>query len=155
MLISFNQGIFCISDIKEYLSNYADADPAHLVMEKSPNYFGSPIAPKQIAEFNPESFVIFSMRDPFHRTVSDFLQKHTTPPNDFQGDLNVTIEDYLTDDDGELKIGLNDIDNSIYEKHLRTWLEYFDRDQILVRGSSKKNKSETVYFQCYLLLSDY
>ena len=126
-----------IVDFKEYLANYEDAEPDHLIMEKSPNYFGSAVAPRQIAEFNPEVFLIFSMRDPFHRTVSDFLQKHSTPADNIREDLNITVEEYLTDENGELRTTLNDIDNSLYEKHLRHWLKYFKREQILV---SLRNK---------------
>lgn len=45
-----------------------------ITMEKSPQYFSSPMAPKRIHSMDPNIKLILLVRDPISRALSHFLQ---------------------------------------------------------------------------------
>ena len=116
-----------------YKSQFKDAKSSQLAMEKTPNYFALAVVPKRLKDHNPKASVIFSFRDPFHRTVSDFVQRKANKliPN------NTKFEDVVLGKDGRVNAGEVTIRNSVYHVHLRIWLKHFDRDQILVINNEK------------------
>ena len=59
-----------------YLDLFSSSDPSRqLLMEKSPEYLVRPNTAQMVKGFNPGMRVIFALRDPFVRAVSDFVHE--------------------------------------------------------------------------------
>ena len=113
-----------------YLSFFADAKDTDLVMEKTPMYIVQKDAATRMYEFNPNMFIIFIFRDPFVRTVSDYLE--VTLRKDAPLDLP-PINEYLRPvEGGPLDTSVKIVQDSLYEVHMRKWFETFPRQQMLV-----------------------
>ena len=85
----------------------------------------------------PEWLSLTFSRDPFSRTVSDFLQKQFIS----KIDPNISLEEFLVPDESKTRIRTRDniVANSVYHTFLRRWLRLFDREQIIV-GESYLNE---------------
>ena len=60
--------------------------------------------------------------------MSDFLQKQLVG----KIGANVTLEDFLTDARGDLRVKDNIVANSVYHVFVNRWIRNFGREQILV-----------------------
>ena len=112
------------------MDHFRLAKDDQLVMEKSPSYMFKEDAPIQIKEFNPNMSIIFSFRDPFERTISDYLE--VTQRNVDPLELPPVHEHLMSGEAGSLLDSSNLITESLYDVHLERWLKVFDRSQILV-----------------------
>ena len=102
--------------------------PGQITIEKTPKYFVTEEAPERIYAMNSSIKLIFVMREPVYRTVSDYIHERK-----FNPDIRTeeTFEEFaidpLTDKVNEAH---EEIQPSIYHRHLKRWLEYFHRSQI-------------------------
>lgn len=100
--------------------------PGHIVMEKSPSYFVTPLVPQRIYKMSRSTKLIVVVRNPTVRAISDYTQLKSKnsklPP----------FEQYVTKDKQQtiLKVNDNTVDIGLYGKHLKKWLLYFPISQI-------------------------
>ncbi|MCE3286038.1 MAG: sulfotransferase [Steroidobacteraceae bacterium] len=90
--------------------------------EISPSYFCEPAVPERIARYMPGAKIMVSLRDPVERALSN--HRHDVK------------ERHLTGDDLSFERGLSNnpmyVEQGLYATHLKRWLRYFPRDQVLV-----------------------
>jgi hypothetical protein len=125
--------------------------------EASPYYLYHPHAARRAAEVVPQAKLIALLRDPVHRAFSDYHDKVR------QGKEPLTFEEAIEAEEsrlrGEREKMLADeryasgkyrafsyLSRGIYVEQLRTWLEFFDREQLLVLKSEDmfSNTSDTL-----------
>lgn len=90
--------------------------------EISPSYFHDLAAPARLAAYRPDAQVIVTLRDPVERAYSNHLH-------------DIRIENYRGPDlDFESGLSNNPmyVEQSRYATHLKRWMEYFPKEQILV-----------------------
>ena len=106
------------------------AYPDQITMEKSPAYFSTDYVPERVYHMNSSIRLLLVVRDPIDRAMSDYLQIHENKMK--KGKPDVSFEDHVMDDNGEIDHGFNPLKRSIYFRHLEHWLKWFPRDQILI-----------------------
>lgn len=107
--------------------------------EKSADYLSDPAVPARIAAMVPDARLIVQLRDPVERAYSDYKMYFR------RGLVSATPEDYLTSTDHEYRRFLCD---GLYGQHIRKWLEYFPKEQILAfRFEEVKAKPRAVVEQ--------
>ena len=90
--------------------------------EISPSYFCEPAVPERVVAYLPEAKIIVSLREPVQRALSNHRHE-------------IRIG-HLTGDDLSFERGLRNnpmyIEQGLYATHLKKWLRYFPREQVLV-----------------------
>ena len=126
----------CVSDPKElnffsykydhgfrwYLNHFNDGLETKKCGEISPSYFYDPLAPARAHQFNPGMKIIVTLRDPVARAYSNHLHE-------------IRIGQYQCEDlsfETGLKNNPMYVYQSLYARHLKKWLEYFDKSQMLI-----------------------
>ena len=94
-----------------------------LAGEVSPSYFHGQGVAERVARYNPKMRIILIVRDPISRAVSN--HKHEVRIGHLRGP------------DRSFEFGLRNnpsyIEQGLYAKHLKAWLQWFSRDQIFVK----------------------
>lgn len=105
-----------------YLKYFNEGIDKKIFGEISPSYFYDRSAPKRVFDYNPEMKIIITLRDPIDRAYSNHLHE-------------IRIGHY-TGDDLSFEAGLENnpmyVYQSLYATHLKSWLEYFGKDQLLI-----------------------
>ena len=92
----------CFPAMVWYLQKFSLASPSHqLLMEKTPHYLVKRYLPVRVAHFNPEMSLIFSLRDPLVRAVSDFAHEMAQGSGNETYGKGATIEQVLVDKYGD------------------------------------------------------
>eukprot|EP00118_Oscarella_pearsei_P012087 m.85839 g.85839 ORF g.85839 m.85839 type:complete len:337 (+) comp36479_c0_seq1:193-1203(+) len=108
-----------------------------VVLEKTPNYLPSPLAPKLIQQFLPPSTKFIAIfRDPIDRAMSDFTQ--TFVKNQHVKSFRRKV--FSPCDNGKrLCVATNAsiVRISRYADHVKHWLEYFDKSRFLFLDGSR------------------
>jgi hypothetical protein len=102
--------------------HFARNDRAPIIGEISPSYFHDLAAPSRLAAYRPDARIIVTLRDPVERAYSNHLH-------------DIRIENYQGPDlSFEAGIANNPmyVEQSRYAVHLKRWLEYFPKEQLLV-----------------------
>ena len=115
--------------MKWYLKFFNGSTHEQLKMEKTPRYMVDDAAPRRLLRVNPEVGIIFILRDPFERAVSDFA--HNLDNDRIK--KGTTFEKHVHTKSGRLMLERKELTNSLYVLHLHKWLKYFNREQVLVR----------------------
>ncbi|VDP06836.1 unnamed protein product, partial [Heligmosomoides polygyrus] len=117
--------------IEWYRSIMPLSTPDQIVVEKTPAYFTSQLAPKRVREMSPAMKIILIVRDPTQRTISDFTQVYYN-----KLEQNKTLPDFEKEvflPDSELiNADYKPVRNSLYDLHMANWLRYFSMEQILI-----------------------
>ncbi len=95
---------------------------SRLAGEISPSYLHTPGTAERVAHYNPDMRVILIVREPVARAFSN--HKHEVRIGHFQG-ADLSFEAGLRNNPSYIEQGL-------YARHLRRWLEVFPREHILV-----------------------
>uniref|UniRef100_A0A0K0CTR5 Sulfotransfer_1 domain-containing protein n=1 Tax=Angiostrongylus cantonensis TaxID=6313 RepID=A0A0K0CTR5_ANGCA len=117
--------------VEWYRSLMPPSTSDEVIIEKTPGYFTSPIAPRRIYEFNPSMKIILIVRDPTQRTISDFTQVYY---NKLEQNKTLPVfekEAFLAKTD-VINTNYKPIRNSLYDLHMVNWLRYFSMEQILL-----------------------
>lgn len=106
-----------------YAARFDHIDPSTKVTgEFSPSYFTHPLAPDRIDNYRSGMRIIVSLRDPVERAYSQHL--HEIRVGHFSGS------------DLSFEAGMNNnpmyLEQSLYGKYLRLWLDTFPEDQIAI-----------------------
>ena len=144
--------------IQWYLEQMAYATPEQMTVEKTPNYFEHPHAPRAIWEnFADRIKLIFILKEPVERAISHYthecivrarkeeskwrspsdLTKEPTRIRQTRGivkyaRIKATFEESVVLPNGSVNTDTSLIDTGIYIKHLRRWFSVFSREQILL-----------------------
>jgi len=109
-----------------------------LTFEKSPSYFakqnrGVPV-PALVKQMMPSGKFIAILRDPTDRLYSNFQmdRRGTKLRPSWTATQYKSFEDSIMLKSGELDTSKESLQLGYYARHLKTWLEYFDRSQLLV-----------------------
>lgn len=90
--------------------------------EISPSYFCDPAAAERVARYVPDAKIVVSLRDPVERAISN--HRHEVRVG------------HVPRGDASFESGLANnpmyIEQGLYAKHLRRWMEHFPPDRILV-----------------------
>lgn len=90
--------------------------------EISPSYFSDPCVPPRVARYAPTARIIVSLRDPVERALSN--HRHEVRAG------------HLTGSDLSFERGIENnpmyVEQGLYARHLRSWLEHFPSAQVLV-----------------------
>jgi hypothetical protein len=90
--------------------------------EISPSYFCEPSVPARVARYAPDVKILLSLRDPVQRALSNHRHE--------------VREGHLVGPDLSFEAGLANnpmyVEQGRYATHLRRWLQYFPREQLLV-----------------------
>lgn len=90
--------------------------------EISPSYFCEPAVPERLARYAPTARILLSLRDPVQRALSN--HRHEVRVGHFSGG-DLSFEAGLANNPMY-------VEQSRYATHLKRWLQYFPREQILV-----------------------
>ncbi|KAK5968296.1 Sulfotransferase, partial [Trichostrongylus colubriformis] len=102
-----------------------------VVVEKTPGYFTSPVAPKRVREMDPTMKIILIVRDPTQRTISDFTQVYY---NKLEQNKTLPIfeKEVFLPNSELINPEYKPVRNSLYDVHMANWLRYFSMEQILL-----------------------
>lgn len=101
---------------------FGSGKPARARGEISPSYFSEPAVPERVARYVPQARILLSLRDPVERALSN--HRHEVRVG------------HLAGPDFSFETGLHNnpmyVEQGCYATHLRNWLRYFSRADILV-----------------------
>ncbi len=105
-----------------YESHFASGADSRMVGEISPSYLHGPGVPGRVVQYNPGMRIILIARDPIARAFSN--HKHEVRIGHLGG-ADLSFEAGLRNNPAYVEQGL-------YGRHLRRWLDVFPRSQVLV-----------------------
>ena len=115
-----NQDLLARPRDLKYLEKFFEDDGGRIRGEFSPMYATKEIALKNIKEFYPEVKLLFILRDPVAKRVSEMIYNHR-----FDGDMG------RVDFDGMIYEKFKDArEQSVYYKHLKKWFDNFPHQNI-------------------------
>lgn len=106
----------------QWYERHFEAEASRLAGEISPSYLHAPGAAERAAHYNRDMRIILIVREPVARALSN--HKHEVRIGHFRGE-DLSFEAGLRNNPSYVEQGL-------YAKHLRRWLEFFPRQNILV-----------------------
>jgi hypothetical protein len=105
-----------------YERQFVAEDARKAYGEISPSYLNEPGVPPRVAAYLPHVKIIVSLREPIARAISN--HKHEVRVGHLAG-ADVSFETGLQNNPSY-------VDQGRYATHLRRWLEFFPREQVLV-----------------------
>ena len=115
--------------VQWYINQMPYSSSSQITIEKSPSYFVSGATPRRIHTLSPNQKLIFIVRNPVHRTVSDYTQLTSKGT----GKTHRTFEgEVFMSPSGEVNTRFSPISVSMYDVHFVKWLRYFRLEQVLV-----------------------
>ncbi|XP_058651961.1 heparan sulfate (glucosamine) 3-O-sulfotransferase 1-like1 [Onychostoma macrolepis] len=101
--------------------------PNQITVEKTPGYFTSPVAPARIHAMNSSIRLLLILRDPTERVISDYTQVYF---NRLENHKPVQAIENMLVKNGALNTRYKAIQRSLYDVHMRNWLQHFPLEQI-------------------------
>jgi len=105
-----------------YENHFPEKAGAKAIGEISPSYFHEPAVPSRLHSYMPDIRIILSLREPVERAISN--HNHEVRIRHFMGD-DISFE-------AGLKNNPMYIEQGMYAQHVSRWLQYFNKNQILV-----------------------
>jgi len=118
-----------------YIDQMPATLPGQICMEKTPGYFHTAGVPKRLFEMNNQTKLVLIVRNPVDRLISDYNQfrsRHMERGNDYP-----PLEHFLFTPAGNINIGYQPLQRSIYHYHLVRWMRYFPPHQIHIVDGDK------------------
>uniref|UniRef100_A0A8C8DLM1 Sulfotransferase n=1 Tax=Oryzias sinensis TaxID=183150 RepID=A0A8C8DLM1_9TELE len=110
------------------------AAATEITIEKTPGYFTSALAPERIRAMNSSIKLLLILRDPTERVISDYTQVYF---NRLENHKPVQAIENLLVRNGALNTRYKAIQRSMYDIHMRNWLQHFSLEQIhIVDGNA-------------------
>ncbi len=106
----------------QWYEHHFAASESRLAGEISPSYLHDPGIAERVAHYNPDMRIILIVREPLARALSN--HKHEVRIGHFQGE-DLSFEAGLRNNPSYIEQGL-------YARHLRRWLDVFPRENVLV-----------------------
>lgn len=110
---------------EEHYRTFFETRPSsvEIVGEKSADYLAHPLAAQRVAKMLPDVRLVLQLRNPVERAYSDYKMFYR------RGTISGPPEEYLSRPDSSVPRFLED---GLYARHLRRWLDLFPRENILV-----------------------
>lgn len=108
------------NNLEEYRERMNPSCPGDLIIDKSPGYFQTKGVANAVYKWQPDIKLLLSLRDPIDRAVSHF--HHTIRHNRSN---NIGFEEIVIDKYGKVDEECGFIRYSLYDIHLKEWLQYF------------------------------
>ena len=119
-----------------YLQQMPNSLPNQITVEKTAMYYAVPEVPQRVHQMNSSIKLLFVVRDPISRTVSDYLHMHTVYT--LRKMKYKTFEEMaINPATGHLNLDFYAIQRSLYYHYLWRWLEYFPLSQIHIVDGDK------------------
>ena len=106
-----------------------------ITIEKTPAYFTDPEVPERVYRMNSSIRLLLVLREPVERTLSDYLQ--ITEGKIAKNKEYLPFKEHVFEKDGSINKSYKGITRSLYHKHLRRWLSFFNFNQIYVINSEE------------------
>ena len=119
-----------------YARHFAHCGEQKIKGEFSPQYLNRPEVPARIKKDFPAAKLILCVRNPVERFLSAYYFKRST------GRICVPLTKETIEADLQ-----EEIDRSMYAKHLKHYLEYFPREQILILFQEDIEKDPMIFIQ--------
>ncbi|CAJ0963687.1 unnamed protein product, partial [Mesorhabditis belari] len=107
-----------------------------LTIEKTPAYFPSFVTPERVFQMNSKMKIIVILREPVIRTISDYTQVYYNRL-ELKKSLPLFGEVVFRNGTDQIDTDYKPVRNSLYEIHLRSWLNYFPLSQIHIVDGDK------------------
>ncbi|RDJ32193.1 MAG: sulfotransferase [Crenarchaeota archaeon] len=117
-------GIQGPKNLSDYLEIFRDAGPAIAIGDASVTYYSSPSAPKLIYDFNSESKIIITVRDPVDRAYSAWLARWSMGYEKLSF-RNAMKRDYESNE-------IFNYYNDGLTSHIETWKKQFSEENLRV-----------------------
>ena len=101
-----------------------------LTLEKTPGYFTSVRSPMRVRHMNSSIRLLFIVRDPVTRMVSDYAQLNAVRRKRNLTELPPFEEMAIEANTGRVDRLYRPLQTSLYHVHLSRWLAYFNRSQV-------------------------
>merc|ERR1712168_1705003 len=111
-----------------YVEQMPSVMEGQVCMEKTPGYFHEAPVPRRIFETNNATKLVLIVRNPVDRLVSDYNQFRSRKLD--RGEEYPSLEEFLFTQSGNIDIGYQPLQRSIYHYHLVRWMRYFPLSQI-------------------------
>lgn len=112
-----------------YLQQMPNSLPNQITVEKTAMYYAVPEVPRRVYQMNSTIKLLFVVRNPVNRAVSDYLHMHTAY-NRRKMKYKTFEEMAVNPVTGGLNLNFYAIQRSLYYKYFQRWLEYFPLSQI-------------------------
>lgn len=109
--------------LDHYRSFFREAGPGQIRGEKSADYLAHPLAAARISTILPDARLVVQLRHPVERAYSDYKMLYR------RGTVTQNPEAYL---DGRPNDQPRFLEDGLYARHLRRWLDHFDAAQLQV-----------------------
>jgi len=111
-----------------YIEQMPSVMEGQVCMEKTPGYFHEAPVPRRIFETNNSTKLVLIVRNPVDRLISDYNQFRSRKLD--RGEEYPSLEEFLFTQSGNIDIGYQPLQRSIYHYHLVRWMRYFPLSQI-------------------------
>jgi len=111
-----------------YVEQMPSVMEGQVCMEKTPGYFHEAPVPRRIFETNNATKLVLIVRNPVDRLISDYNQFRSRKLD--RGEEYPSLEEFLFTQSGNIDIGYQPLQRSIYHYHLVRWMRYFPLSQI-------------------------
>ena len=105
-----------LEGIHWYINQMPGLLSGQICMEKTPGYFHTPGVAQRVWETNNQTKLVLIIRNPVDRMISDYNQfrsRHMDRGNDYP-----PLEHFLFTENGNINIGYQPLQRSIYHYHL-------------------------------------
>lgn len=150
-------GKFHEKTLSWYKAQFPIKSTGQLVGEASPSYCTHPLAPKRIKELIPDVKLLFIVRNPVDRAVSNYF--HSKRYGSEELEIADAFKRPLADFESEYqKMATEDgyhsstynrfgyLHKGLYAYHLKKWYEYFSPEQLLiVENNDLQTRPKDVY----------
>jgi len=104
-----------------YMKQFSNINNIKILFDPTPNYFRSPVAPERIAKDNPKAKILICIRNPIERAFSHYWHEKKKLRFNFKFEEALDNFDLFT----------NWIEPGFYSIHIKRFLLYFSKNQIL------------------------
>lgn len=123
---NFNKGI------QWYIDRMPLTAGRQLTIEKSPSYFISEKAPRRMKSLSPGLKLVLIIRDPVERLISDFTQLDVKLVKNDKREKRASLENKVLLASGDVNVNYGPVTVSMYNVHMKHWLEFFGMKSIHV-----------------------
>ena len=109
--------------LDHYRHFFDGAAPGQMLGEKSADYLAHPLAAARMASVLPQARLVIQLRNPVDRAYSDYKMLFR------RGTVTQGPEAYL---DGRPNDQPRFLEDGLYARHIRRWLDHFSADQIKI-----------------------
>jgi hypothetical protein len=132
----FMKDVFLESQPEDYERMYFGAKPdVKLRGEKTASYIESPLAAERIAQWYPDAKILFLLREPVTRAISNYQFSAANGLEPLPLDEAIRTEDQRRENYDHSKISASPyayLQRGLYIDYIRTFVQFFKRDNLVI-----------------------